>query len=61
MEYEHALKQKEQPKEISKSIGLRLKENDLAVLNQRFRMDGFDNLSELVMARMILPCLIQSE
>ena len=35
-------------KEISKSLGVRLKESDIAALNQRFRLDGFKNLSELV-------------
>jgi hypothetical protein len=37
-----------QPKEISKSLGLRLKESDLAILNQRFKIDGFENLSDMV-------------
>ena len=34
--------------ETSKSVGVRLKESDLAALNQRFRLDGFTNLSDLV-------------
>jgi len=37
-------------KETSKSLGVRLKESDIAALNQRFRLDGFDNLSDLVRA-----------
>ena len=32
----------------SKSLGVRLKENDLAALNQRLRLDGFSTLSDLV-------------
>ena len=40
--------QQKQPSENSRSIGLRLKENDLAVLNHRFKLDGFENLSDLV-------------
>lgn len=35
-------------KETSKSLGVRLKESDLAALNQRLRMDGFSKLSDLV-------------
>lgn len=35
-------------RETSKTLGLRLKESELAALNQRFRLDGFDNLSDLV-------------
>jgi hypothetical protein len=27
--------------EVSKSLGVRLKESDIAALNQRFRLDGF--------------------
>lgn len=41
----------EQPrlnKEVSRSLGVRLKESDIAALNQRFRIDGFRNLSDLV-------------
>jgi hypothetical protein len=34
--------------EVSKSLGVRLKESDIAALNQRFRLDGFRNLSDLV-------------
>jgi len=35
-------------RETSKTLGLRLKESELAALNQRFRLDGFENLSDLV-------------
>ena len=35
-------------KETSKSLGVRLKESDLAALNKRFLLDGFNSLSDLV-------------
>jgi hypothetical protein len=45
---ESVLAQIKQPTEISKSLGLRLRESDLAILNQRFKIDGFQNLSHMV-------------
>ena len=33
---------------MSKSLGVRLKESDLAALNQQLRLDGFSTLSDLV-------------
>jgi hypothetical protein len=35
---------------ISKTLAVRLNENDVATLNQRFRLDSFRNLSDLVRA-----------
>jgi intergrase/recombinase len=36
--------------EKSKTIGTRIKEDDLAALNQRFKIDGFSGLSDLLYA-----------
>lgn len=35
-------------KEYSKTVGVKLKESDIAALNQRFRIDGFETLGDLV-------------
>jgi len=48
MTNESILSVHQQSNEISKSLGLRLKENDLAILNQCFKIDGFENLFDTV-------------
>jgi hypothetical protein len=40
--------QQDKPTETSRSLGLRMKESSLAILNQRFKIDGFENLSDMV-------------
>jgi len=48
-------------KESSKSVGIRLKVNDIATMNQRFRLDGFDSLSDLVRAYVNGELLLSSK
>ena len=40
----------QQKPEKGKSLGLRLREDELAALNQLFKIDGFTSISDLVLA-----------
>jgi hypothetical protein len=44
---ESVLAQQVKPAETSRSLGFRMNETELAIINQRFKIDGFKNLSEM--------------